>query len=751
MSYKLTFLFVLLFSIAGVAQHPVINEVMFSNTSALANDNGDFHPWVEIYNPTNNPVQLSNYLLSSNPSIPLHWQFPDYWLQPGAFYLVFAAGFTDELIPNQSDVSLLNGVSKVLLSSLSGAVVSVIDERCASHNHSLGRSEDGIGAPVVFAQPTPGFSNLLGEWAPIPPIKTEITFSHIGGFYSEPIAIELSSDLAGSEIHFTVNTSEIPSAVNERFELPLLIFDRGPEPNNFTEIVTTSDFAQFYIPEEKVAKSNVIRAVAYKDGCPVSEVATRNYFVNSSGNNSYGVNVVTVVADPDDLFDDERGIYVQGNNQNYTQRGVEWERPAHFEMYNSLGQNVLDQRIGIRIHGGGTREAPQKSLRLYAKNEFGTGYFNAQVFDDKPLQSFKRLLLRTTMGDWKPNVFKDELCHDLVKDLNVDYMAGVPSIVFLNGEYWGIQNLRERQDKYYLQSNHNLIYPEVDIIKYDINDGAVVEDGDSQAYNDLLNFIVNNDLSQNEVYAEFENLVDIDNLIDFLIAHLYLANMDFPNRNYGMWRPRQEPGKWRWLFFDCDACMIRTNYNHLSEYLQSNTSLQRFPEWSTKIVRAVFTSEIFKQRFYARFQQVMQNQFSADKVLDAIALYQQKYEPLMAEHIERWNTPNDLNHWLQLISELRIFAFQRPVEMQQILNQYFDNPFLVYPNPSTGNFSIDFLESKGNKSLEIFSVQGVRLKNYQFNDLESGVVFIDSQLSPGMYVLKLLIGARYYSQKLVVQ
>lgn len=751
MRYKLVFFFAWLISVTALAQHPVINEVMFSNTAALANENGDFYPWVEIYNPGDIPVQLSNYFLSANPSLDPKWQFPEFWLQPGAFYVVFTAGFVDELNPTQSDLNLVNGQSKVLLLDASGEILSFIDERCVKHNHSLGRSVDGFGESVVFTQSTPGYTNLLGEWAPIPPIQATINFSHAGGFYGEPIAVELSSDADGVEIYYTLNTSDFPSAASEQFETPLLLYDRSVAPNKLTDIVTTSDFSQFFIPEENVAKSNVIRAIAYKDGCPISAVATRNYFINHTGTNTYGVNVVAVVAGHDDLFSDESGIYVQGNNQNYTQSGLEWERPAHIEMYNSSGQNFLDQRIGIRIHGGGAREAPQKSLRLYAKNEYGTGFFNAQLFEDKPLQSFKRLLLRTTMGDWKSNVFKDELCHDLVKNLNVDYMASAPAIVFLNGEYWGIQNLRERQDKYYLQSNHNLNYPEVDIIKYDINDGAVVEDGDVQAYNYLLNFIVNSDLSQNDVYAEFENLVDIDNLIDFLVAQLYLANLDFPNRNYGMWRPRQEPGKWRWLFFDCDACMIRSNYNHLSEYFQSNNSLQRFPEWSTKIVRAAFTSETFQQRFYIRFQEVMQNEFSADKVFEAIAKYQQKFEPLMAEHIERWNIPSDLNQWLQVVSELRAFAFQRPLEMQQMLNQYFDNPFLVYPNPSTGNFSIDFLESKGNKSLEIYNLQGVRLKSYRFNDLESEVVFINSQLSPGMYVLKLLIGARYYTQKLVVQ
>lgn len=751
MRYKLTYLFVLLLLNSGLAQHPVINEVMFLNESAFANDNGDFYPWVEIYNPNSNPVQLSNYFLSSNPSIALQWQLPDYWLQPGDFYVIFATGFTDELNPSLSGVTLVNGQSKVLLSYLSGVVVSVIDERCVRHNHSLGRSEDGLGAPVVFAQSTPGFSNLFGQWAPIPPVKTTINFSHAGGFYAEPITLNLSSDLSGTKIHFTINTSEFPTAANEQFETPLLLIDRSVEPNVLTDFVTTSDFSQFYIPEVKISKSNVIRAIAYKDGCPISEVATRNYFINTSGNNSYGVHVAAIVANPDDLFSDESGLYVQGNTQNYTQRGAEWERAAHFELYNSNGQSVLDQKIGIRIHGGGTREASQKSLRLYAKNEYGTGLFHAQLFDDKPLQSFKRLLLRTTMGDWKPNVFKDELCHHLVKDLNVDYMAGAPTIVFLNGEYWGIQNLRERQDKYYLQDNHNLNYPEVDIIKYDINLRALVEDGDAFAYNDLINFLETNDLSQNEAYTEFQELVDVDNLIDFLIAHLYLANLDFPNRNYGMWKPRQEPGKWRWLFFDCDACMIRANYNHLSEYLQTNSSLQRFPDWSTKIGRAAFKNKNFKQRFNARFQQVLQYDFAADKVLETISSYQQKFEPLMAEHIERWNIPNDINLWLQTIAELRVFAIQRPLEMQRIIDQYFENPFLVYPNPTNGSFSIDFLEATGTRSLEIFTVQGVLLKNYQFNNLDENIVFIDSQLSPGIYILKLLIGARYYSQKLVVQ
>lgn len=750
MRYLLSSLLFFIIVNTGLSQHPVINEVMFSNTSAFANSNGEFYPWVEIYNPDSVPVMLSNYFLADNSANMHQWQLPEFWLQPGDFYIVFATGHVDESNPSHADISLINGQSKVLLYNFLGEEISRFEEQCVSHNRSLGRTEDGIGSPVIFAQSTPGFSNLLGEWAPIPAVKTEVDFSHSGGFYAEPIALKLLSDLDDVDIYFTLNNAEKPNATSERFESSIWINDRSLEPNNFAEIVTTSDVNQFYIPHEKIAKSNVVRAIAYKDGCPVSEIETRNFFINPEGRNVYDVNVVSVVATPGDLFDNDNGIYVQGNNQNYTQRGEEWERSAHLELYNTGGESILDQRIGIRIHGGGTREAPQKSLRLYARSEYDTSTFNTELFEDKSIFNFKRLLLRTTMGDWKPNVFKDELCHELVKDLNVDYMAGTPAVVFLNGEYWGIQNLRERQDRFYLQSNHNLIYPEVDIIKYDINDGAVVEDGDAQAYNELLNFIENNDLAQNEVYAEFKDLVEIDNLIDFLIAHLYLANMDFPNRNFGMWKPRQEPGKWRWLFFDCDACMIRANYNHLSEYLQSNPSLQRFPGWSTQIVRAVFRNEAFKQRFYSRFQQVVQKDFAIDKVLETIEVYQNKFEPLMAEHIQRWNIPNDINQWQQSISELRSFAMQRPLEMQQLLNQYFDNPFLVYPNPCSGSFSIDFLEAEENRSLDIYNMQGIPIKTYQFDDLESDIVFINSQLSPGMYILRVLIGNRYYSQKLIV-
>jgi hypothetical protein len=722
---------------------------MYSNVSYLQGEDGSYRPWIEIYNPTNNPIQLDAYFMSSNPESPMQWRFPEFWLAPNDFLLIFVGGEYSAVPPFHAQLSLVNGESPLLLSNSQGQVIQKLDAHCVRNNFSWGSPQDGFGWPVAYHTPSPGQTNLNGIWEMTPEFLAKLSFSHDGGFYGYAIELALTSDLPNSQIHYTLNNSEAPTQNALCYEGAITLYNRNEAPDLYTDILTTNGSGDFYIPDDKVGKSNVLRAQVYYEGCPASPVYTRSFFINNNPGNRHGVNVAAVTATPSDLFGDERGIYVAGNQYNYTQRGDEWERNAHLEIYDANGSSIIDQRTAIRIHGGGTREAPQKSLRLYAKTGLGAGEFNYPFFEDKPLSSYKRLLLRTTMGDWGQNVFKDELTHHVVRNLNIDYMASAPAVVYLNGEYWGIQSLRERQDKYYLQSNYSLSGVEFDIVKYEVDEGAVSEEGDLVAYNQFLNFLRTTDLTIPSNFLLVEEFIDVENAIDFMAAQLYLANMDFPNRNYAMWKARNDSGKWRWMFFDCDACMIRSNYNHLSEYLSDNESVHRFPLWSSEIFRTFMRNDDFRTKFSARLRQLLQSEFSTTNVSEAIEKFTNTYQPLVVEHIQRWNEPANYNIWLQNISELKYFALVRPIEMEKMLEHYFDQPFLVYPNPAAGDFTIDFY-GNAYKQIQLYGMNGQLLLDYNFSTPGSDLFQVQSNLPAGIYMLRVLTGGRYYSKKLVI-
>jgi hypothetical protein len=184
----------------------------------------------------------------------------------------------------------------------------------------------------------------------------------------------------------------------------------------------------------------------------------------------YHLPVVSIATDSLHLFDYDTGIFVPGSITimggpeddkkkdephlfgNYVQRGVEWERPASFELFETSGERALAQDIGIRVHGGRSRSLPLKSLRLYARSEYGENRFYYPVFPDLPYREYNRLILRNSGQDFfsRSTMFRDGFMQTLVRDLNLDTQAYRPSVVFINGEYWGIMNIRERYDEDYL-------------------------------------------------------------------------------------------------------------------------------------------------------------------------------------------------------------------------------------------------------------------------------------------------------------
>ena len=148
----------------------------------------------------------------------------------------------------------------------------------------------------------------------------------------------------------------------------------------------------------------------------------------------------------------------------------------------------------------------------------------------------------------------------MVQDLKLDYSATQSSIVFVNGEYWGIYSLRERQDKYYVENNYGLENIEIDIISYDSRE-FLLEEGSTTAYERLIDSLSLSDPRGKLFYERINRWFDIENLADFYISHFYLANTDFPDNNFKLWRIQNDTAKWRFFFFDLDGAMRQTFSN----------------------------------------------------------------------------------------------------------------------------------------------------------------------------------------------
>jgi hypothetical protein len=493
--------------------------------------------------------------------------------------------------------------------------------------------------------------------------------------------------------------------------------------------------------------AHILKAVVYSEGCPASNIVTKTYFTGGGNEFKYNLPVVSLVMDRDDLFDEESGIYVPGYHNNYLQHGKKWERPAHLEIYDTDQRLIIDQDAGVRIHGKSSRKAPQKSLRLYAGDEDADVYFTYPFFSQKPgLTRFKALLLRAEHS-FSGSVFKDEMIHHLVQDMNIDYSASETAVLFLNGEYWGLYSLRETQDAQYVENNYPVTEPEIDIISYDFF-SYEVEEGTEDSYIQLTAFLENAQPTDGGFLNEAERLIDLDALMDFYSAQIYLANLDFPNNNVEMWRLREDESRWRYFLFDMDAVMMRPNYDHLNVYFNDYHELERYPEYSTLILRRLLQNAEFRGRFHARLLYHLQHTFAAERVTEAINEFQERYAPLIADQIYRWNYPSDYIKWLHNVDMLREFAVQRPAYLINRLDELMGSPFVLFPNPARDHIHVELLFA-GTGSIKLYNHMGILLNELALNP-EVTKYFFSLDISPGLYFVKVSLNDLVYSEKLMV-
>ena len=409
--------------------------------------------------------------------------------------------------------------------------------------------------------------------------KSRIIFSRPSGFYQDAFTLRIKAPT--NEIYYTLDGTE-PVRGQEntfRYEGGIEITDVTPQDNVHsarTDVTHSFDtdlleeYAKDYpgkgyqVPEDPVDKCTILRAAFYTGEDERSEVETASYFVGYQGREGYGTaKVVSVVTDPANLFDYEKGIYVTGKafddfaatepfhngdiwyrhiwwwwDSNYNQRGREWERQANVQFFDEDGSLLLQQEAGIRIQGGGSRGFLPKSLNLYARKDYdGNSSFHYDFFGTgfNP----KRITL-TTGGDDFYTKQKDRLVSELAADQGFATMHYVPCLLFLDGEFWGVYHITEKFDEKYFSYYYNV--PEEDVLDIKSKGVEVGVEKDIKLLNKAKEFITENDMSDPDNYAKACELFDMDSFINYYAVLIYCARCgDWPNGNYAVWRTREAP------------------------------------------------------------------------------------------------------------------------------------------------------------------------------------------------------------------
>ena len=529
-------------------------------------------------------------------------------------------------------------------------------------------------------------------------------FSYPAGFYTDGFLLELSSAEQGTSIHYTMDGSE-PSLSSPLYSSPIPIESREGDPNRLSEIQNTSPY--WKQPDGEVFKASVVKAKVFNDqSLAKSATITQTYFVDEEIKNRYSLPVMSIVTDQDYLFDYVEGIYVKGLiydeyynssirnltnvDANYFQEAVEWERPVHIEIFEPNGEPPFSQNGSVHIHGHATRVLPQKSLRFFARLEYDPkDIFEYELFpginnriNNQPIQEFENFILRNSGNDWHLAFMRDALMQNLVKHTALDTMGYRPVIVFINGEYWGIHDLRQRLDENYLASAYLVDTTDVGILEYD-GLTLIGSPDEMNDYTTMLDFIDDHDLHDQKNYEYIQTKVDVDNFIDYTTSEIYSANADWPHNNIKFWRlktgqynPEALPGqdgRWRWMLFDTDLG-FGLNKGHGS-YLHRTLDIASAYDNKGFLLSSLLKNEEFRIKFINRTADHLNTSFKEERVLDTIDTMQSVLQPDIEEHIRRWRSLGDsVSAWEENVNVLREFAINRPDYMRQHFIEHFGLP-----------------------------------------------------------------------------
>ncbi len=542
-----------------------------------------------------------------------------------------------------------------------------------------------------------GVAVLLGLW--YSNSKPDLSFSVKSGFYSEPF--DLSIEGVNGQVYYTLDGSE-PDRDSTRYDGAVHIEDASLYEN--TNSMNTDVSAGFYndlrkqynggskshykAPDFLVDKCTVVKAVCINAFGVKSQVKSASYFVDFDEKDGYkGVGYISLYTEPDNLFGDEKGIYVTGKTfkdymesgktediqdvawwwwpANYRNKGDEWEREARIDVFDRTGQLILEKTVGVRTQGNGSRGMLPRSLNIYARETYdGTDSFGADLLNteyENADTGYENADALTIFGGGNANITKinDRLISDMVFEagLNVTDMTYAPYVLFVNGEYWGFYYLTEKYNARFLAEKYGVDESNLLIIRNDKLEGG--EDKDRAIYEEDMSLLRNGDFSTPESYALLNTIVDMDSFLDYFALQIYISRFnDWPGLNLGMWKTKEvrddgySDGRWRYLVFD-------ENGDAMNPDSYDMNTVQSTAE-NDAVFANLCRSELFLNDLYERLEE-MAELFNPDVMGEKIDAYSCFARPLMEKELARfYGSDNDyIEEFDEKLEKLKVYFRKR--------------------------------------------------------------------------------------------
>ena len=638
----------------------VVNELMASNSLSVVDPEFDESAdWIELHNLGGEAVELTGWYATDNLSDSTKWLFPVGTSIPAEGFLLLWCDSEDSglhtsfnLSSDGEEVGIFNAALEV-----QDALVYQTQNTDVSRGHAM----DGSNQWAWFDQPTPGASNnsSIAYEAVVHHVPY---FSEVGGFKDVPFSLGLSS--INGEVRFTLDGTQ-PSLSSELYLDPLLL--------SSTSFVRARVFLENQIP---------------------GPIVTHSYFFDASLEER-GLPVFSLVTDPDFFWDADTGIYVQDFKP-------EWEHPLNVEFFENDGNNqaVFNERAGVKINGQNSWELPQKMLGIYFRGGYGSGSLDYPLFHDRERIRFDDFILRAGGSDWANTLMRDGLSQSLPQyNTFVAYQGFRPSMVFVNGEYMGIHNLRSRGDEGFVEENFGVLPNTYDLIA---NEGEV-EEGSDLAYW-VMDALMGEDLSVQANFDAVAEIVDVQDFADYWVTEIWSSNGSW-GHNVKLWKPYVEGGKWKFIFGDLDRAFSGSTNDDIQDFTQSqNNDYDYARTW----IRHMLENDVYEAYFAQRFADHLHTSFHPDHVNNQIDIFVDRIDEEIPYHVDRWGGTtsgygdgiNSVGFWEDEIADLRTFSVDRSPFMVNDLFDTFDLGDAV--NLSTSNFP----EGAGRIFLNDFKIPG---------------------------------------------
>ncbi len=622
----------------------VINEVLAGNASTnLDPQFTNYAPWVELYNAGPLAVSLAGYTLSDDAGNPAGYALPaGTTIAAGGRLLLW---YDEEATGTHTSLSLDMRGDTIALFMPNGTLVDSLTYDSQMDGETLvdvayGRTSDGAGTWANFDTPTPGAANSGGLVAAARLARP--VFSPPGGVYAGGQSVTLAAE-AGAQIRYTTDGRQ-PTATSPLYTSPIAV--NAP---------------------------TVIRARAFAAGSLSSRPATASYLIGVDTD----LAVVSLVTDPAHMFDPQIGIYVVGKHGAKGRCGPKanwnqsWERPVSLELWEPGGAFAFQQDVGFEIQGDCTRAMPQKSLEIKARRSYGDNDIDYPVFPGNPLDEYKRLVLR---GGGNHNaylsMFREPMVHELHwQTMDLDQQQYRPAATFINGVYWGIYNLRDKADESLVEQNYGLdADDEFDMMRAEMN--KVEQDAGNPAAWNAFMADLNRDLTVPANYAAVVAQMDVDEFIDYFIAHTYSANLRGGEFRY--WRAYDPGSVWRWVFADLDNTFQKGQIKQDSLKVALNRN-----DVAIQPLKRMLTNVSFRNAFVQRAASHLNITYAPARVVGLINAMHDEIAGEMPDHIARWKKPRTMTAWEAEVTTMRNFANQRPEIMRNHLNAYAGSPGLA--------------------------------------------------------------------------